>query len=211
MPVNFALYTIALYLLTATSLIDDEESYATAFACEPIQKLFKFGDGEKVVAAMSLDPRVTAEEDVVLLAATRSGLVLRHSLDAFREATTRSGRRYAKPAEGDEVVFVAPCAEGDVVALVSESGRAILFDSSEVPVLSGPGRGVLGIKLAAGDRLVGAALAVGLALDAVVDERLDTVTLDWDPRPSVTVVMAVTGCTEPSGRVIVSEPYPTRQ
>ena len=31
------------------------------------------------------------------------------------------------------------------------------------------------------------------ALDAVVDERLDTVTLEWDPRPAVTVVMASEG------------------
>ena len=30
-------------------------------------------------------------------------------------------------------------------------------------------------------------------LEAVVDERLDTVTLDWDPRPAVTVVMASEG------------------
>ena len=31
------------------------------------------------------------------------------------------------------------------------------------------------------------------ALDAVVDERLDTVDLEWDPRPAVTVVMASEG------------------
>ena len=31
------------------------------------------------------------------------------------------------------------------------------------------------------------------ALDAVVDERLDTVTLEWDPRPCVSVVMAAEG------------------
>jgi phosphoribosylamine--glycine ligase len=31
------------------------------------------------------------------------------------------------------------------------------------------------------------------ALDAVVDERLDTVELQWDPRPSVSVVMASEG------------------
>ncbi len=30
-------------------------------------------------------------------------------------------------------------------------------------------------------------------LDAVVDERLDTVALEWDPRPAVTVVMASEG------------------
>ena len=31
------------------------------------------------------------------------------------------------------------------------------------------------------------------ALDAVVDERLDTINLEWDPRPAVTVVMASEG------------------
>jgi phosphoribosylamine---glycine ligase len=31
------------------------------------------------------------------------------------------------------------------------------------------------------------------ALDAVVDERLDSIRLDWDPRPAVTVVMASEG------------------
>jgi phosphoribosylamine--glycine ligase len=30
-------------------------------------------------------------------------------------------------------------------------------------------------------------------LEAAVDDRLDTVTLDWDPRPAVTVVMASEG------------------
>src|SRR4051812_47322287 len=37
-------------------------------------------------------------------------------------------------------------------------------------------------------------------LDAVVDERLDAVTLEWDPRPSVTVVMASEGYPGPYER-----------
>ena len=125
---------------------------------EPVQKLFKFADGERVVAALSLDSRVTPEKDVVLLAATRDGMVLRFSADPLREATTRSGRRFAKPAEGDEVVSVGVCEEGAIVALASEKGRAILFDSEEVPVLAGPGKGVIGIRLAEDDRVIGAAL-----------------------------------------------------
>ncbi len=125
---------------------------------EPVQKLFKFADGERVVAALSLDPRVTPTEDVVLLAATRDGMVLRFSADPLREATTRSGRRFAKPAEGDEVVLVSACEPGAIVALASEKGRAILFDSEEVPVLAGPGKGVIGIRLAEDDRVVGASL-----------------------------------------------------
>jgi DNA gyrase subunit A len=125
---------------------------------EPVQKLFKFGDGERVVAALSLDPRVTRPKNVVLLAVTRRGLVFRFSVDPFREVTTRAGRRFARPAKGDEVAHVFLCAEKDLVALASEKGRAILFAASEVPVLAGPGKGVLGFKLAPDDRLVGAAV-----------------------------------------------------
>ena len=125
---------------------------------EPVQKLFKFGDGERVVAALSLDPRVTRPKNVVLLAVTRRGLVFRFSVDPFREVTTRAGRRFARPAKGDEVAHVFVCDEKDLVALASEKGRAILFPASEVPVLAGPGKGVLGFKLAPDDRLVGAAV-----------------------------------------------------
>ncbi len=125
---------------------------------EPVQKLFKFGDGERVVAALSLDPRVTPGKDVVLLAVTRQGMVLRFSADPLREATTRSGRRFARPSEGDEVVSIEVCEEGAIVALASEKGRAILFDSDEVPILAGPGKGVIGIRLAEDDRVLGATL-----------------------------------------------------
>ncbi len=125
---------------------------------EPVQKIFRFGDGERVVAALSLDPRITPAKGVVCLAATKRGLVFRFSLDAFREPTTRSGRRFGKPAGGDEVVYVGVCDEGDVVAMASEQGRALLFPAGEVPVLAGPGKGVIGLKLAAGDGVVGAAL-----------------------------------------------------
>ena len=42
--------------------------------------------------------------------------------------------------------------------MASEQGRAILFSAEEVPVLAGPGKGVIGLKLSPGDRVVGAAL-----------------------------------------------------
>ena len=125
---------------------------------EPVQKLFRFGDGERVVGALSLDPRVSRPKNLTLLAVTRRGLVFRFSADALREPTTRAGRRFARPAKGDEVARVFVCEEKDVVALASEKGRAILFPASEVPELAGPGKGVLGFKLAPDDRLVGAAV-----------------------------------------------------
>jgi DNA gyrase subunit A len=124
---------------------------------EPVQKLFRLDDQERIVAAFSLDPRVFPGK-TLFFGVTRRGLVFRFADEPFHEVTTRSGRRYAKPAPQDEVAFVGLVEKGDLVAIASEHGRAILFKSDEVPVLAGPGRGVLGIKLAKDDRVVGAAL-----------------------------------------------------
>ena len=80
---------------------------------EPIQRLFKFRDGERVVAAMSLDPRATGTvapaaegmpAPVHALAVTSDGYALRFNLDAFLEPSTRAGRRFARPADGAETV-----------------------------------------------------------------------------------------------------------
>ena len=82
---------------------------------EPIQSLFKFKDGEKVVAALSLDPRggvMTSKNPEVAppvhaVAVTSDGYSLRFSLEPFLEPSTRAGRRFARVAEGAEVVGVA--------------------------------------------------------------------------------------------------------
>jgi len=63
---------------------------------EPIQSLFKFRDGERVVAAMSLDPRVIRGAHAV--AVSSDGYSLRFSFDPFVEPSTRAGRRFARPA-----------------------------------------------------------------------------------------------------------------
>src|SRR6266511_446290 len=76
---------------------------------EPIQRLFKLKDGEKVVAAMSLDPRAVgnitpkkegAEPPVHAVAVSSDGYALRFGLEGLVEPSTRSGRRFARPSEG---------------------------------------------------------------------------------------------------------------
>ena len=102
-------------------------NYGTAYTCrfidvpastgygEPIQRLFKFRDGERVVAAFSLDPRVARriasdnpEEPppTHAVAVSSDGYSLRFSLAGFVEPSTRAGRRYARPADGAEIVGV---------------------------------------------------------------------------------------------------------
>jgi DNA gyrase subunit A len=123
---------------------------------EPVQKLFKLRDGERVVAALSLDPRhagdiATRKEGVAppvhALAVTSDGYALRFSLESLVEPSTRSGRRYARPSEGVEVVGVEKITGKETIIAATQQARAILCPADEVNYLSGPGKGVILIKL----------------------------------------------------------------
>ncbi|MBI4266521.1 MAG: DNA topoisomerase IV subunit A [Acidobacteria bacterium] len=132
---------------------------------EPIQKLFKLRDGEKVIAALSLDPRIAGDigtrkegepPPAHALAVTSDGYSLRFGFEPFVEPSTRAGRRYARPGEGVEVVGVARVTGGEVIIAATQQARGILCRADEVNYLSGPGKGVILIKLARGhDRVLG--------------------------------------------------------
>jgi DNA gyrase subunit A len=138
---------------------------------EPVQKLFKLRDGEKIVAALSLDPRqtgnITAKKEgeappVHALAVTSDGYALRFGLDGFVEPSTRSGRRYARPSEGVEVMGVEKITGQETVIAATQQARAILCAADEINFLSGPGKGVILIKLQAGeDRVLGFMASTG--------------------------------------------------
>jgi DNA gyrase subunit A len=120
---------------------------------DPIQKLLKFDDGERVVGALSLDPRLPRPE--LMIGLSRRGYGLRFPLAPHSEASTRSGRRYARPGEGDELVGVVPAGPKDLLAVVTEHARALVTRASEVNELAGPGRGVTVIKVEKEDRVIG--------------------------------------------------------
>ncbi len=98
-----SVYTIRLIEVPATS------GYG-----EPIQKLFKLRDNERIVAAFSLDPRAIGNiaeregktPERYALAATTDGNAMTFGLVPFLEPSTRSGRRFAKLSEGSSVVGV---------------------------------------------------------------------------------------------------------
>jgi len=131
---------------------------------EPIQRLFKFKDGERVVAAESLDPRVAKgisarkEGDAPPLhamAATSDGYSLRFSVEPFVEASTRAGRRFARVAAGHEVVNVEMVTGEETAIVATRQARGLLCRVDEVNFLSGPGKGVILIKIAKDDRVLG--------------------------------------------------------
>jgi DNA gyrase subunit A len=138
---------------------------------EPIQRLFKLKDGERIVAALSLDPRVAgeiaarkegAEPPVHVVAVASDGYSLRFSLQPFAEPSTRAGRRYAKAGEKAEFVGVARVAGGEIVIAATREAHAMLCKVEEISFLSGPGRGVILIKLASPeDRVLGFIASTG--------------------------------------------------
>jgi DNA gyrase subunit A len=145
---------------------------ATTGYGEPIQKLFKMKDGERIVAAISMDDRVLKTKDTAVnektpdaapkvhaLAVTSDGYALRFGLDAYRDVSTRSGRRYARPSEGAEVTLAAVVNGNETVIAASQNRRALLCRADEINFLSGPGKGVLLIKLDADDKLLAAITA----------------------------------------------------
>ena len=69
--------------------------------------------------------------------------------------TTRSGRRFARTKEGDELVAVTP-AEGERITAVSGTGKVLTFAADELPELAGAGRGVILMRLDRGETLVAA-------------------------------------------------------
>jgi len=132
---------------------------------EPIQRFFKLRDGERIVAALSLDPRVIGtitakkEGDIPLVhavAVSSDGYSMRFGLEPFVEPSTRAGRRYARAADGAEIVGAARVSGNEVLIAATRQARAILCKAEEVNFLSGPGRGVILIKLdSKTDRVLG--------------------------------------------------------
>jgi len=133
---------------------------------EPLAKHVRMADGASIIAALSTDSRFTpadeTEDDPTslphLLVATASGQVMRVSLSSFRPASTRTGRKYCRLRKGDQVAHVELIRDHQTVFLASEKARIIHFSLDEVPILSGPGIGVRGIKMEKGDSVLGAKL-----------------------------------------------------
>jgi DNA gyrase subunit A len=137
---------------------------------EPIQKQFKLKDGERIVGALSLDPRAIGkiqpkkegdEAPVHGVAVSSDGFALRFGLEGLVEPSTRSGRRFARPSKDAQIVGAARYTGTEVLIAATAEGRGILSKAEEVNYLSGPGKGVLLIKLGKEDRVLGFIASTG--------------------------------------------------
>ena len=124
---------------------------------EPVQKLFNFRDGERVVGAHGRStPPARPRRAAGAGGHARAASACASTSDPHRELSTRAGRRFAKLGEGDEIVGVLPAGgKDDVVCVVTSDGRALLCKADEIAELADPGRGVTVIKVDDDDAVVG--------------------------------------------------------
>ncbi|HEY2736024.1 MAG TPA: DNA gyrase subunit A, partial [Polyangiales bacterium] len=141
---------------------------ATTGYGSPVQSFFKLDDGERIVRMIGFDARVLEVPPIeegasepggpYIVAVTKQGMSMSGSLRPHREPSTRSGRRFMRVEQGDEVIYVGLKQKGAHLACVSVMGRALICPADEVTLLAGPGKGVHLIKLEDDDVLVGAQL-----------------------------------------------------
>lgn len=114
--------------------------------------------GTSIAAIMPVDRAEEDWADLQIVFATSAGDVRRNALSDFTNVKS-NGKIAMKLPEGVSLVKARICSEDDDVMLVTGSGRAIRFRTTDVRVFKGrDSTGVRGIRLANGDEVVSVAV-----------------------------------------------------
>ena len=127
--------------------------------------------GDTITAVLPLPQDESLWDSLHLVFATASGGVRRNRLSDFGRIRT-SGLIAMKLEEGDRLIGVATCRDGDDVMLATRRGRCIRFQISDDTLRLFAGRdssGVRGIRLADGDEVI--SLSVLRHVETSVEER----------------------------------------
>jgi DNA gyrase subunit A len=132
--------------------------------------LLPLQEGERITTILPLPEDETKWAELDAMFATTRGTVRRNKLSDF-VSVNRNGKIAMKfSEEGDAIVDVQLCGEGDDVLLTTAQGQCIRFKVGDVRVFKGRDSiGVRGINLAEGDRVISQAIL--RHFDADADER----------------------------------------
>jgi DNA gyrase subunit A len=136
-----------------------------------LRQLLQLQEKEGVTAVLPLPQDESMWENLHLVFATAQGNVRRNRLSDFKNVRS-SGLIAMKLDEGDSLIGVSTCRDGDDILLATRKGRAIRFvaDVETLRVFAGrDSTGVRGIRLAKGDAVI--ALSVLRHIEATVEER----------------------------------------
>ncbi len=152
---------------------------------EPVQHLFKFGDGERPISAMNLttvfagtttgDEKDTQAElplaprEVTALTVSAKGIGFAFDLGQFNSATTRAGKKFAGVKPGDSILGVEILDLPNILFLTTE-GKAVVVAAKEVPVLTGAGKGVKLVNVKNGEVALFRAVRKGEQVKVIDDK-----------------------------------------
>ncbi|MBL3587313.1 DNA gyrase subunit A [Rhodovulum sulfidophilum] len=130
-----------------------------------IVNILPIGTGISIAALMKIDEPEDEWENLQVVFATSAGDVRRNRLSDFTNIK-RNGKIAMKLPEAVSLVNVSICDAEDDVMLVTATGRAIRFATTDVRVFSGrDSTGVRGIRLAEGDSVVSMSVIRHFAAD----------------------------------------------
>jgi DNA gyrase subunit A len=131
--------------------------------------ILPIASGVSIAAIMPVERPEEEWENLQIVFATSAGDVRRNALSDFVNVM-RNGKIAMKLPEGVSLVNARICDEDDDVMLVTASGRAIRFRSTDVRVFKGrDSTGVRGVRLGQGDSVV--SMAVIRNFEATPEER----------------------------------------
>jgi DNA gyrase subunit A len=136
-----------------------------------LRQVLALQEGEQITAVLPLPQDESLWEGLHLVFATASGGVRRNRLSDFRNVRS-AGLIAMKLEEGDALIGVATCREGDDVLLATRRGRAIRFQilDETLRVFASRGSdGVRGIRLQGDDSVI--SLAVLRHVELSIEER----------------------------------------
>ena len=182
---------------------------------EPVQSLFKFGDGEKVVSMLTLsapgeglntpeqsEGQTTMDflksdksggNNTEFIVVSANGFGFRFRLSNLAE-TTRSGRKIMNLKNDDSMIGFAPVTHSHVF-LATEKGKAVVIATDQITQLAGSGKGVTLMK-------PGKSNVVGFKLVNLKDKI--TIVFDSGNDKEITV-KSVRLCNRGSQGVIISK------
>ncbi len=134
-----------------------------------IVNILPIPNGVSIAAIMPVDRPEEEWDDLQIVFATSAGDVRRNALSDFTNVM-RNGKIAMKLPEDVSLVNARICSEDDDVMLVTDSGRAIRFQTTDVRVFKGrDSTGVRGIRLSGKDHVV--SMSVIRHFDATAEER----------------------------------------
>ncbi len=136
-----------------------------------LRQVLQLQEREQITAVLPLPQDESLWDGLHLVFATASGGVRRNRLSDFRNVRA-AGLIAMKLDDGDNLIGVQTCREGDDVLLATRKGRAIRFQATEDVLrvfASRDSSGVRGIRLAKDDEVI--ALSVLRHVDASPAER----------------------------------------